>query len=181
MNPRLGGLVALALLLSGPTPAHAHTRGRWDVWGILGGISHHIDPSVPRRLLNQDQHTLGLSMDHGPWDVLLSRPCSHPAAFEANTLPDRRNGRSARRERWNRACATGARTPVIASPSLAGRLAAIEPKIPPGGSAQVRFLGLCALLLAVSNESIDARDLDMPALDRELTWLEKHLAFIKPT
>ncbi|MHB1544786.1 MAG: hypothetical protein ACYCS1_09260 [Gammaproteobacteria bacterium] len=64
---------------------------------------------------------------------------------------------------------------------LVGRLAALEPKIPPGGSAQVRFLGLCALLLAVNNGSIPALDLDMPALDRELTWLEKHLAFIKPT
>ncbi|MHB1765692.1 MAG: hypothetical protein ACYCS1_09245 [Gammaproteobacteria bacterium] len=65
LRPRLARALALALLFfAGPTPAHARS---WSVWGIVDGISHHVRPSVLRGLLNQDQHSLGVDIQHGPW------------------------------------------------------------------------------------------------------------------
>jgi len=60
-------LLLLAITASAPGIAHADS-----LWLITSGRSYHLNPSINRGLLNQDQHTAGIAWQHGPWQIQLS-------------------------------------------------------------------------------------------------------------
>lgn len=66
---RIQRMLPLLLVIIGSAPGIAHAD---SLWAIYGGRSYHLDPSISRSLLNQDQHTAGLAWQHGRWELQVS-------------------------------------------------------------------------------------------------------------
>ena len=63
-------LFFLAIVMAAPTAMAKPAR--LSFWAIDGGWSYHATPSIPRGVLNQNQHTLGIEVDDGPLFLQLS-------------------------------------------------------------------------------------------------------------